>query len=287
MNFTLTFEIAGISISFESDFEPIVSSNLARFSDKPEPKYKIRCMCEDIYADNIDKAVRLNDKTDVVITGNGLVKYYRLAPSEPIYAASFFNPKDKIVDVRYLSDKKDIMKHIENSFFCSSIEDILLERNRFFFHACCIGTELGAVLFSGDSGIGKSTQGALWRKYGASEIISDDRPIIGREADGWYAFSSPINGKSVSYGNYSSEIATLVFLGQERENRITEISKKTAFKEIVRQSAFAFCEKEQINRMFDLIGDFCEKVRILKYDCLPDKSAFDYLQRYFEEVGND
>lgn len=287
MRSQVKLKIAGVPFLVESDFEPVISDNFTRFITRNEPKYKIGIFHGDAFSCDFEKTIKLSENTDVVLSENGIRKFYKLTSSGEVYATSFFEPGTNSAEVRYFNDSVGFMKHLENSFFCASAEDILLEESSFFFHACCVDTRHGALLFSGDSGIGKSTQGRLWEKYQNSSIVSDDRPIVGRKDGVWFAHSSPVSGRFVPSGNVSDKINSLVFLVQGKANVIERIDKNTAIKEMIRQSAFAFCEKKQIMKMLDLLDDFCEKVNIYRYKCLPDVSAVEFLDKVLEEQSNE
>ena len=77
-----------------------------------------------------------------------------------------------------------------------------------------------AILFTGPSGIGKTTQAELWRDYQGAEIINGDVTLI-RKWDGRYcAFGAPIHGSSPYCENKSAPIEALIVLQQGTENQI-------------------------------------------------------------------
>lgn len=54
--------------------------------------------------------------------------------------------------------------------------DILADAGMLVLHSAYIVTRQGeGILFSGPSGIGKSTQAALWQRYGAAQTVNGDR----------------------------------------------------------------------------------------------------------------
>jgi hypothetical protein len=73
----------------------------------------------------------------------------------------------------------------------------LLYREGLYLHASAVELEGRVYLFSGDSGVGKSTHTRLWQQvFGESaRIINDDKPAL-RYLDGvWYAYGTPWCGK--------------------------------------------------------------------------------------------
>ena len=57
--------------------------------------------------------------------------------------------------------------------------DILAGYGQLVLHSSYVLTQSGAaVLFSGPSGIGKSTQAALWQQYAGADVINGDRTLL-------------------------------------------------------------------------------------------------------------
>ena len=70
----------------------------------------------------------------------------------------------------------------------ASLFDILADAGMLVLHSSYIVTrQEQGILFSGPSGIGKSTQAALWQRYAGAEIVNGDR-----------AWCGPIRGPSAA-----------------------------------------------------------------------------------------
>jgi hypothetical protein len=86
-------------------------------------------------------------------------------------------------------------------------------------HSSAVVLDGQAYLFSGPSGIGKSTHTSLWCKYFKEEhpfILNDDMPIIRFVNNCFYAYGSPWSGKSNKNVNKKVPIRAIIFL--ERSN---------------------------------------------------------------------
>lgn len=60
--------------------------------------------------------------------------------------------------------------------------DILADAGMLVLHSAYIVTRQGeGILFSGPSGIGKSTQAALWQHYGAAQTVNGDRALVRKD----------------------------------------------------------------------------------------------------------
>ncbi|MDO4978494.1 MAG: hypothetical protein Q4E53_14690 [Eubacteriales bacterium] len=78
-----------------------------------------------------------------------------------------------------------------------TFEKYLLQRQAFILHSCYVSYQNEGIAFTAPSGTGKSTQGALWEKYGQGEVINGDRSILQYKEGKWYIHSLPFCGSSL------------------------------------------------------------------------------------------
>lgn len=106
--------------------------------------------------------------------------------------------------------------------------DILADAGMLVLHSAYIVTRQGeGILFSGPSGIGKSTQAALWQRYGAAQTVNGDRALVrpdtGTVSGVMYAGTSGI------CRNVTAPLRAVVLLHQAPESRVTDIRPQEAF----------------------------------------------------------
>lgn len=155
-----------------------------------------------------------NRKTDISLSVsdeeiNSLLK--RMVPDTTIGAAEEFSYAGK---------------------FCKSI----IKYNAMLIHSSAIEYNGKAYLFSANSGVGKSTHTALWRKAFGNDVkmINDDKPIV-RIIDGKaVAYGTPFDGGSGIANNISAPLGAVVFIERGENNSIrkaetSEIIKKLYF----------------------------------------------------------
>ena len=66
-----------------------------------------------------------------------------------------------------------------------AMEKRMLAKDAMVLHCSVLKVKSGVILFSGPSGIGKSTQAGLWTKYRKARVINGDRTLLKkRMADG-------------------------------------------------------------------------------------------------------
>ena len=169
-----------------------------------------------------------------------------------------------------------------------SFERVILQNNGVILHSSFIKYNNYAILFSGPSGVGKSTQANLWRKFKNAKIINGDRSILRYIDNEWQVFGSPYCGSSGIYENDEAKLKVIVVLEQAKENKIEEMSVIEKYKFILSQIAVNTWNEEDMKKVTTLIENIINSVLIIKLKCLPDESAVDILHKYLEgDVIND
>lgn len=96
----------------------------------------------------------------------------------------------------------------------------------FSLHASAIAYKGEAILFSAESGGGKSTHTRLWQeRFGkdAVTIINDDQPVIRLDGSAAYVYGSPFSGNSEENRNVKVPLRAVVFLQQSGSDQICRI----------------------------------------------------------------
>ncbi|MCD7805151.1 MAG: hypothetical protein LUH03_08405 [Oscillospiraceae bacterium] len=182
------------------------------------------------------------------------------------------------VQVRYHPCIEGHFAALRGCLIHTPVEQILLLHNRFFLHASFIASSFGGLLFTGNSGVGKSTQAELWREHRSSEIINGDRAIVAKEENGWRAYGSPYAGSSGYFVRADAPIRAIILLEQAQENRVTAVSTSEAFKKLFLQVSLNHSQPEQINRLCDLLMALISAVPIYRLRCTPDVRAVQVLE---------
>lgn len=92
--------------------------------------------------------------------------------------------------------------------------------NRYAIHSASVLYEGKAYLFSGPSGMGKSTQANLWKQCFGTEIFNGDVNLVSIEADGAYVWGLPWNGTSGIYRDGRVPLGGIIYLRQSLENQV-------------------------------------------------------------------
>lgn len=103
---------------------------------------------------------------------------------------------------------------------------VVMEKyDAFFFHCSSVAVNGEAVLFTAQSGTGKSTHRNLWLKNFGDRVtvINDDKPIIRRIDGKFYVCGTPWKGKEGKGENIRVPAKALCFLSRAEENSIGAI----------------------------------------------------------------
>lgn len=279
---TVSLSIAGVPIRMELE-QPVPMTEAFRpFVSEQPPVYTARF-----------RQVRELGPIDaqVVYSGNcyrvhpeGIRSFFDAPRDLTPYAVARTDHEAGLIGVDYLEKGAHCVSQMDNSFFHLGFEGLLIRHDRICFHASCIRTDRGGILFSGPSGIGKSTQAQLWCSHRGAELINGDRPILQKTADGFLAWGSPYAGSSRCYVNDSVPVSVLVFLAQEPRNRIRRLRPGEAFRRIYAQLTMYSWDREFVERAFTLAAALAEQVPCFEYGCVPDVSAVEFLEQSLEAL---
>lgn len=150
--------------------------------------------------------------------------------------------------------------------------DIFADAGMLVLHSAYIVTRGGeGILFSGPSGIGKSTQAALWERFAGARTVNGDRALVRpveRTVGGvFYAGTSGI------CQNVTAPLRAVVLLGQAAENRVVRARPQEAFARLLSQCAYYEWDAASAARMTELAAQLVTNVPVWRMDCRADESA--------------
>ena len=150
--------------------------------------------------------------------------------------------------------------------------DIFADAGMLVLHSSYIVPRTGeGILFSGPSGIGKSTQAALWERFAGARTINGDRALVcpaARTVSGiFYAGTSGI------CRNVTAPLRAVVLLGQSPESRIVRARPQEAFARLLSQCAYYEWDAASAARMTELAAQLVTNVPVWRMDCRADESA--------------
>ena len=204
--------------------------------------------------------------------------------SQPYGVARYDYPGGRIC-VDYLPQGAACVSEWGNSFAHVGFEGILMQHSRVCLHSAMVRTDFGGILFSGPSGIGKSTQAQLWCDHRAAQQLNGDRPIRGKQNGVWTGWGSPYAGSSHCHVNQSCPIAAVVMLRQAPQCSIQRLDLHQAFRSIYSGLSVYTWDPGFSAKALELAVDLAMQVPVYQLSCTPDEAAVQLLEQTLREDG--
>ena len=212
-------------------------------------------------------------------------RYHDHKENDRPYALGRIAPNGRSETVEYLANSSEFFSESHNTFSHIALEELLLHRDRLILHASFISSPWGGILFSGPSGVGKSTQADLWTAHENCILINGDRPILGKTKAGWIAYGSPYAGSSNCFRNESCPIGAIALLEQGSTNMIRRLTVGEAFHGLFAQTTVNSWNPLFVERSCDLVADLAASVPVYRMTCTPDHRAVETLKETLEGGG--
>lgn len=168
-----------------------------------------------------------------------------------------------------------------------ALEKHLVLQNSFVFHCSYLDFEGKAVLFSGPSGIGKTTHTNLWCQYlpDRAKVLNGDKCLLSQEGNTFYANGWPICGSSGICYNERREVRAVVLLQQAPENRLIEEKKILTFRRVLEQLTVNYWNREFTDAAMTFADSLVSTLPCFTYDCNISREAVDTLYQQLITVN--
>lgn len=281
-SFSCSLSIAGMTLRMDTDRPLALGRNFAPFlteESKPDFLARFRRVAElppipeKILHEDVCYRVHPDGR------GGYLRSFFDPPRDDTPYAVATYDYPRGSIQVDYLEKGASCVSEMGNSFFHLGLEAMLIHKNRLCLHAACVQTQLGGILFSGPSGIGKSTQAELWCNFRGAKQINGDRPILSRHEDGWLAWGSPYAGSSRCHINESCPVTAIIMLRQARECSLRRLSLPEAFRAVWSGLTVYSWDKTFVDAASSLALELIASVPVLEFACTPDMQAVTFLEQ--------
>lgn len=225
------------------------------------------------------------NREDIIVTKNNKNLESRYLNIKGLsYPYAFYkeiDEKNRVIQVSNYFKNEFTIDTLFWSLF--ALEKHMIEKNSLILHCNYMVYNNYGILFSGPSGIGKSTQGNLWKKYRNASIKNGDKGLLLKDNGKWHVDGWPVCGSSEICENERHKIGVIVFLNQGKENIVTLLDKKSAIKKMISQITINYWNQDFVNKAFTLIEEICDNVNIYELTCTPDERAVEVLERALKE----
>lgn len=202
-------------------------------------------------------------------------KYQETAPwyepyltDEPLDFEKTLTVKDSSID-HLVTNGVDITPAIaENMLLATRFNNLLLRFDGSYIHSSALMYDSKVYLFSGKSGVGKSTHTKRWCRLfpDKTKILNDDKPSFRFINGKCYVYGTPFAGGTNIQINEKGELGAIVFLEQSEENRLVRLTPAQAIVELTNQTPNKINEK-CAEKMLSLHSELLEKYPFYKLYC--------------------
>lgn len=160
-----------------------------------------------------------------------------------------------------------------------AMEHLLLRHGHAIFHSAWFERQESAVLFSGDSGAGKSTHTNLWVRERGVRVVNGDKALLLRRNETIFAAGLPYAGSSGICENRTLPVRMIVFLSHGRENQLRRLPPREAVRALISQMPVQKWCADDLSAAMQMALTVAKRVPVYAYACLPDASAVDFLEK--------
>lgn len=254
------------AIDLPDNFEPFRCEDAAQ----PDEEYRVQLLTEPLHPQ--EPMLHREGDTRIYHTAKGWLHIYpALADADGCQVACLFCP-DGHHTIFYPAS---MWEHYSKTWRCGHLicgERLLLRHDALLLHSSLVRIHGKAVLFSGPSGVGKSTQADLWQTHLGAEVLNGDRTIIQKTAEGFIGSGSIWSGTSGIYRPEQAPIAGIFLLTQAEENRVERL-RFEAFAPLFSQTILNSWDTDYMDRIAGLYGLLLEQISVYRLYCRPDKDA--------------
>ena len=153
--------------------------------------------------------------------------------------------------------------------FCSRLAHF----NGLLLHGSLV--ELGGegVVFTGYSGVGKTTQAQLWEKYLNATIINGDKLALRILKNGTFAYGLPWKGSSAYCRNQTVPVKGIVVLEQAKENSIRKLDSAACLEYFMPHIFLPHWDSQCVSLALDAFEKILSEIPVLLLCCRPDEDA--------------
>jgi serine kinase of HPr protein (carbohydrate metabolism regulator) len=188
-----------------------------------------------------------------------------------------------IIKITLSEELKDKLPEYEYVLSGKMFFEIALKKKYLPIHASAIKVNGKAVLLSGPSKSGKSTQTEYFLDLNKNAyVINEDKPLLKIEDERVFVLGTPWSGKHVINANEKVLLQGIYFLNKSTQTSIDEIDRKTKLK-LLMKNIHRPNDEESIDNMIEVINNLIDLGSIYHFDCENNINSARVLQTFLED----
>lgn len=277
-----TYRIGRYPFALSAPEDLPLPDNMKLFAGSHKPEHAYRLAFADALPEPSGTVLHKTPSLSVYPADAGETRYLSFSGQAP-YACSR-ETADGVTQVTLLPGVS-AMLHIDPVFVSLlSLERHLIRKQSVILHTCFTNIGGRAVLFSGQSGCGKSTQGDLWVKHRGASVMNGDRSVLDFSGDAITANGFPVCGSSGICNAAELPVKAVVFPVKSQENRAQRIGVMQAFSLLYREMTVNVWDRAMQEQTMTLCERLASAVPVFLLYCTISEDAVSALENAFSAL---
>jgi hypothetical protein len=153
-------------------------------------------------------------------------------------------------------------------YFLSTVEDFLM------IHGSAVVLNQQTRVFSGFSGVGKSTMAKLWEQNRQATIINDDRLILRKIADEWFVYNTPM---FYAAEPQMGKLHTVFFPYHAPANKIEKLNGVAALSKLLAHTIHHGHNKAHVQHHMDIATQLISQIACHQLGVVPTSEVIDFV----------
>ena len=185
----------------------------------------------------------------------------------------------------------------EKEIYCENLFHVIrhifllyAQKNGYYaLHSASILYRGQAWLFSGHSGMGKSTHTALWHEYVDTPYLNGDLNLIGKNetGEGYCIYGIPWCGTSGLCTTETIDLGGIVLLGRDAEDHVEELSPFEQVLRVTQRMISPAWTEQMATGNLEFAEQMAEKTWITQLFCTKAPSAVEVIRKWIDEKNEE
>lgn len=162
---------------------------------------------------------------------------------------------------------------------------LLYPKGVFFLHASRVEVGGKALVFTGPSGVGKTTQAALWSACGGGIIRGNDRVLLRRGEGRWQTYGYFEDGDSPVCDPTPLPLAALVLPEHATENAVTRMAPAKAVAGLMSQMMAETWDSAMQQAVLEAVLELVQQCPVYRLRCRAEAGAVTCLMKKLKQDG--
>lgn len=277
----INLSIANFNIQLNSELSIQLEIGYAKFivSDVEEPDIVVEC--RQIGAEDV-----LCEAEKVFSSSNDEQQFYDVYKKDDDFLFAIYDQQSR-TDIQHFARLNNSLKNwiIWSKVKNGAIDPLQYPMGPVLLHYAVLSTDAVMMhasgvfdgekgrMFSGFSGVGKSTISKIWEKEG-NLLINDDRLIIRKEEDGYFIYNTPMFYEDKPK---RAPLDAVYLIYHSPENTIEKLTGAVAVTGIMAFSIQNNYDQQFVLHHLDFFTEMCNEVPVYRLGFVPDKQVVEFV----------